>query len=329
MAEETVMRAVVQNTYGSADVLQVGEVQRPGIGDGEVLVRVFAASVDMAAWHLMTGRPYLVRMIGFGLRAPKVAVPGTHLAGRVEAVGRSVTRFQPGDEVYGTAKGTFAEYANPQEDKLAPKPANLSFEQAAVVPHGGLTALQALRDHGKVQAGQKVLIVGAAGAVGSFGVQLAKAFGAEVAGVCSGSQVDLVRSLGADDVIDYTRTDFADASRRYDLILDTGGNNSLSRLRRALSPRGTLVIIGGEGGGGWFGGLDRQLRAQLLSPFVTHKLGTFVAKENAQDLIVLNELIESGKAVPVMDGTFSLSEAADAVRHLEAGHTRGRIAITI
>ncbi len=324
-----VMKAIVQDTYGSSDVLRLREIPPPDIGDDDVLVRVLAAGVDRATWHLMTGRPYLVRVVGFGLRAPKVPVPGSHVAGRVESVGKNVTRFATGDEVYGTATGAFAEYASARPDKLAPKPANLTFEQAAVVPHSGFAALQALRDHGKVQPGQKVLIIGAAGAVGSFAVQLAKAFGAEVTGVCNGSEVDLVRSLGADHVIDYTRDDFADGNGAHDLIIDTGGNSSLSRLRSALAAQGTLVIVGGEGGGQWFGGVDRQLRAHLLSPFVSHKLGTFVAKENAQDLLVLNELIESGKVAPVIGRTYPLSEAADAFRQLEAGHSRGRIVITL
>ena len=323
------MKAIVQDAYGSSDVLQLREMERPEAGDDEVLVQVVAAGVDRAAWHLMTGRPYLVRIVGVGLRAPKVPVPGSHVAGRVEAVGKNVTRFEPGDDVYGSATGAFAEYARARQDKLAPKPSNLSFEQAAVVPHGGFAALQALRDHGKVQAGQKVLIIGAAGAVGSFAVQLAKAFGAEVTGVCRGAELDLVRTIGADHVVDYTRDDFSDGGGQHDLILDTGGNNPLARLRRALAPHGTLVIVGGEGGGRFFGGLDRQLRAHLLSPFVSHKLGTFVAKENAADLLVLNDLIESGKLAPVMNGTYALSEAPDAVRHLEAGHPRGRIALTV
>jgi NADPH:quinone reductase-like Zn-dependent oxidoreductase len=322
------MKAVVQDIYGSADVLELREIERPEVGDHEVLVRVVAAGVDRAAWHLMTGVPYVMRIVGFGLRAPKVPVPGSNVSGRVEAVGKDVTRFQPGDAVYGTCKGSFAEFACAGEDKLAPKPASLTFEQAAVAPHGGFAALQALRDRGRVQPGQRVLIVGASGAVGSVAVQLAKAFGAEVTGVCSTSKVDMVQALGADHVIDYTRDDFAGSGERYDLILDIGGNSSLSRLRRSLVRKGTLVIVGGEGRGRWIG-LDRQIRALMLSPFVGQKLGTFVAKENAQDLLTLNELIDSGKLTPIVDRTYPLSDAPAAMRELERGHARGRIVITV
>ena len=237
----------------------------------------------------------------------------------VEAVGKDVTRFQPGDEVFGIGKGSYAEYACAPEDKLAPKPANLTFEQAAVVAISGLPALQGLRDHGKVRPGQKVLIIGASGGVGTYAVQLAKAFGAEVTGVCSTTKVDLVRSIGADHVIDYTRDDFADGEQRYDVILDIGGNSSLSRLRRALTPKGTLVIVGGETDGRWLGGTDRQLRALLLSPFVGQKLGTFISRENHEDMIVLKELIEAGKVTPVIDRTYPLSEVPDAIRYVERG----------
>lgn len=328
MTGVTVMKAIVQDTYGAADVLMLREVERPEVRDDEVRIRVVAAGVDRGAWHLMTGVPYLMRMFGVGLRVPKVRVPGTNVAGRVDAVGKDVTRFQQGDEVYGTCKGSFAEYACAREDRLAPKPANLTFEQAAGVPHAGFAALQALRDHGKVQPGQKVLIVGASGAVGSMAVQLAKAFGAEVTGVCSTSKVDMVKALGADHVIDYTHDDFAEGNR-YDLILDIGGNSPLSRLRRGLTAKGTLVIVGGEGGGRWIG-MGRQFRALMLSPFVGQKLGTFVAKQNAQDLVVLNESIESGKKVtPIIGRTYALSDAPDAIRDLETGQTRGRIVITI
>ena len=322
------MRAVVQDTYGSADVLELREMERPEVGDHEVLVRVVAAGVDRAAWHFMTGVPYVMRIVGFGLRAPKVPVAGSNLAGRVEAVGKDVTRFQPGDEVYGTCRGSFAEFACAREDRLAPKPASLTFEQAAVVPHGGFAALQAVRDRGRVQPGQSVLIVGASGAVGSIAVQLARAFGAEVTGVCRTSKVDTVQALGADHVIDYTRDDFADSGERYDVILDTGGNSSLSRLRRSLTRKGTLVIVGGEGGGRWIG-IGRQIRAQMLSPFVGQKLGTFIARENAEDLLILNELIDSGKLTPIIDRTYPLSDAPDAIRHLETGDARGRIVLTV
>jgi NADPH:quinone reductase-like Zn-dependent oxidoreductase len=246
----------------------------------------------------MTGLPYPIRLAGYGLRRPKTPVPGADLAGVVEAVGNDVTRFQPGDEVFGIGKGAFAEYARAPENKLAPKPANLTFQQAAVVAVSGLPALQGLRDKGRVEPGQKVLIIGASGGVGTYAVQLAKAFGAHVTGVCSTTKVDLVRSLGADHVIDYTRDDFAQGEQRYDVILDIGGIPSLSRLRRALAPKGTLVIVGGEAGGRWLGGNDRQLRALQLSRFVGQKLTTFISKENHQDLLVLTELIEAGKVTP-------------------------------
>ncbi len=251
------------------------------------------------------------------------------MAGVVEAVGHEVTRFQPGDEVFGIGKGAFAEYARAPENKLAPKPANLTFEQAAAVPVSGLTALQGLRYHGQVQPGQEVLITGASGGVGTFAVQLAKEFGAQVTAVCSTTKVDLVRSVGAGHVIDYTREDFADGSRRYDLILDIGGNPSLSRLRRALAPEGTLVIAGGEAGGRWLGGTDRQLRALLLSRFVSQKLTTFICQENHEDLLVLKELIEAGKIAPVIDRIYPLSETPKAIRYLEQGHARGKVVITL
>jgi NADPH:quinone reductase-like Zn-dependent oxidoreductase len=323
------MKAIVQDTYGPADVLKFRDIDKPGIADGEVLVRVHAAGVDRGVWHLMTGLPYPVRLAGYGLRAPKTPIPGTDMAGVVEAVGKDVTTFHPGDEVFGIGKGTFAEYARAPENKLAPKPANLTFEQAAVVAISGLTALQGLRDHGRVEPGQKVLIIGASGGVGTFAVQLAKAFGTEVTAVCSTTKVDLVRSLGADHVIDYTRDDFAQGEQRYDVILDIGGNASLARLRRALAPKGTLVIAGGETGGRWLGGTDRQLRALLLSRFVDQKLTTFISTQNHEDLIVLTELIESGKVTPAIDRTYPLTEAPQAIRYLEQGHARGKVVITI
>ncbi len=323
------MKAIVQDTYGSTDVLELRDIDKPEIADDEVLVRVRAAGVDRGVWHVMTGLPYPIRLAGYGLRAPKTPVAGMDLAGVVEAVGKDVTRFQPGDEVFGIGKGTYAEYARAPENKLAPKPASLTFEQAAAVAISGLTALQGLRDHGHVQPGQKVLIIGASGGVGSYAVQLAKAFGAEVAAVCSTTKVDLVRSLGADHVIDYTHDDFADGVHSYDLILDTGGNASLSRLRRALTPKGTLVIVGAETGGRWLGGSDRQIRAMLLSLFVGQKLGTFINHENHEDMIVLAELIEAGKVTPAIDRTYSLSEAPKAIRYVEEGHARGKVVITI
>jgi NADPH:quinone reductase-like Zn-dependent oxidoreductase len=322
------VRAVVQDTYGSTDVLALRNIDKPVRATREVLVRVQAAGVDRGVWHLMTGRPYPVRLAGYGLRAPKNPVPGSDLAGVVDAVGADVTGFAPGDEVLGIGKGTFAEYAVAEQDKLVPKPANLPVEQAAAVGISGLAALQAARDHGQIQAGQHVLVLGASGGVGTYAVQIAKTFGAEVTGVCSTTKVDLVRSLGADHVLDYTRTDIADGPR-YDVILDIGGNTSLSRLRRALTPNGTLVIVGGETGGRWLGGTDRQLRALALSPFVGQKLTTFISTEDGDDLRDLTELIEAGRVTPVIDRIYPLGEVAKAIRYVEEGHARGKVVITI
>jgi NADPH:quinone reductase-like Zn-dependent oxidoreductase len=277
----------------------------------------------------MTGRPYLMRIAGVGFRAPKNPVLGMDLAGVVEVVGGKVTRFQRGDEVFGMGAGSFAEYALAREDKLAHKPANLTFEQAAVVGISGSTALQALRDHGHVQPGQEVLIIGASGGVGTFAVQIAKALGGRVTAVCSTTKMEMVRSIGADRVIDYTRDDFAASGDHFDVIIDIGGNSTIARLRRALTPKGTLVIVGGEGGGAWFGGIDRQLRAMMLSLFIGQKMVTFINKENHQDLIVLSDLIESGKVTPVIDRTYPLAEVPDAIRRLLDGKARGKIAITI
>jgi len=323
------MQAIVQDTYGSADVLRPADLDRPQIADDEVLVQVHAAGVDRGVLHLTTGLPYPVRLAGYGLRAPKNPVPGMDLAGVVVAVGTGVTRFQPGDEVFGIGRGTFAEYARALESKLAPKPANLTFEQAGVVAISGLTAVQAVRDQAKVQPGQRVLVIGASGGVGTYAVQLAKAYGARVTAVCSTTKTDLVRSIGADEVIDYTRDDFADSDDRYDVIIDIGGNSPLSRLRRALTPKGTLVMVGGETGGRWVGGYDRQLRAPLVSLFVSQKLRTFICSENHEDLLVLKELIEAGKATPVIDRTYPLSEAPKAIRYVEEGHARGKVVITV
>jgi NADPH:quinone reductase-like Zn-dependent oxidoreductase len=323
------MKAIVRDTYGSTDALELRDIDKPEIADDEVLVRVLAAGVDRGVWHVMTGLPYPIRLVGYGLRTPKNPVLGMDLAGVVEAVGKDVTRFQSGDEVFGIGKGSYAQYARAREDKLALKPANLSFEQAAAVAVSGLPALQGLRDHGRVEPGQHVLIIGASGGVGTYAVQLAKAFGAEVTAVCSTTKVDLVRSLGADHVIDYARDDFAAGERRYDVILDIGGNSSLSRLRRALTPKGTLVIAGGETGGRWLGGSDRQLRALVLSRFVDQKLTTFISSENHEDLIVLSELIEAGKVTPVIDRIYPLSEVAKAIRNVEEGQARGKIVIAV
>jgi NADPH:quinone reductase-like Zn-dependent oxidoreductase len=323
------MKAMVRNAYGPPDVLELRDIDIPEFADDEVLLRVRAAGVGRDVWHVMAGLPYPIRLAGFGFRAPKNPVIGSDLAGVVEAVGDKVSRFRPGDEVFGVGKGAYAEYVCALEDKLASKPAKLTFEQAAVVPIMGSTALQALRDHGKVRQGQEVLIIGASGGVGTYAVQMAKAFGARVTGVSSTQKVEMVRSLGADHVIDYKREDFADGEQRYDLILDIGGNSSLARLRRALASRGTLVIVGGEGGGRWLGGTDRQVRAMLLSPFVGQKLGTFVNKENHEDLLALKELIESGKITPVIDRTYPLAEVPEAIRYLQEGHARGKVVITV
>lgn len=326
-AAEDMMRAVVQERYGDADVLHLAQVCRPRIKDDEVLVRVHAAGLDRGTWHLMTGRPYLMRLV-FGIRRPKNPVSGLDLAGTVVAVGSAVTRFQVGEEVFGFGKGSFAEYAAAKENKLARKPANISFEQAAVVPVSAVTALQGLRDAGHVQSGQKVLITGASGGVGSYAVQLARAFGAEVTGVCSTAKTDLVRSLGADHVIDYTRDDFANGTQRYDLILDLAGNPTLPRLRRALTTTGTAVIAGGEHGGN-VTGMSRQLRALALSPFVHQRLTMFASARRGTDLEQLTDLIEADRVMPCLDKTFPLERAAEAMRYLEAGKARGKVAITL
>jgi NADPH:quinone reductase-like Zn-dependent oxidoreductase len=325
------MTAIVQDRYGSVpeDLFRLAEIDRPAVGDDTVLVRVHAASVDRGTWHIMSGLPYPIRLAGFGLRRPKYANPGRNLAGTVEAVGTGVAGFARGDTVFGTATSTFAQYAAARTGKLAPKPGNLSFDQAAAVPVSGLTALQAVRDHARVRAGEKVLVIGASGGVGSFAVQIAKASGAEVTGVCSTAKVAMVRSLGADVVLDYTRTDFADGGSRYDVILDAGGNARLSRLRRALTPRGRLVIVGGETDGRLLGGSSRQVRAQLLSPFVGQKLGTFVASENAAGLIALRDLIEAGAVTPAVDATYPLAETPAAIRHLLDGQARGKLVISV
>jgi len=323
------MRAIVQTEYGSADVLSVAEIDRPEIGDDEVLVRVHAAGIDRGTWHLMAGQAYLIRLMGYGLRAPKNRVPGLDVAGTVVASGADVTRFAVGDEVFGISQGSFAEYACAREDKLARKPANLTFDQAAVLAVSGLTALQGLCDVGRLKAGQRVLIIGASGGVGTFAVQIAKAFGAVVSGVCSTAKLDLVRSLGADHVIDYTQDDFSSAPARYDLILDIVGNSPLSRLRRALTATGTLVIVGGENGGRWTGGFGRQLRAVALSPFVRQRLTMKTPKEHHADLERLVDLIEAGKLKPIIEKTYPLHEAPDAMRHLQAGYARGKLVITV
>jgi NADPH:quinone reductase-like Zn-dependent oxidoreductase len=324
------MRAIVQDRYGSdADaVLRVAEIARPTAAEGEVLVRVQAASVDRGTWHVMAGLPKLMRLMGFGFRRPKQPNPGRALAGTVEAVGDGVTDFAPGDEVYGTVDGSFAEYVSVAADMLAPKPANLTFEQAASVPISAVAALQAVRDRGKVQAGQHVLVIGASGGVGTFAVQVAKALGAEVTGVASTAKIDMVRALGADHVIDYTRDDIAAGGHRYDVIIDIGGNRTLAHLRRALAPHGTLVIVGGETGGTWLGGFDRSLRASLLSLFVRQQLTMLASKENGGDLRMLGELIEAGKVTPAIERAYPLAETPAAIRHIHEGKARGKLVIT-
>jgi NADPH:quinone reductase-like Zn-dependent oxidoreductase len=324
----TTMRAITHDRYGSADVLRLTQVPRPVPDDAEVLLRVHAAGVDRGAWHMMTGRPYLGRL-AFGIRTPRTRVLGIEVAGTVDAVGASVTRFTVGDEVYGFGRGSFAEYAVARADRLAPKPVNLSFEQAAVVPLSAATALQALTDSGRAQPGQSVLVIGASGGVGSYAVQIAKALGAEVTGVASTGKLDLVRSLGADHVLDYTRDDFGDGIRRYDLVLDIAGNPTLARLRRALTPTGTAVITGGEEGGNFSGGMNRQLRALALSPFLRQRLTMFIAKQRSSDLDRLCVLIEAGNVTPRIDRSYPLGEAPDAVRHLASGQVRGKLAIRI
>ena len=323
------MQAVVQHEYGSADVLRVAEIDRPTIRPDEVLIRVHAAGLDRGTWHFMAGMPYLFRLMGPGFRKPKNPVLGLDVAGTVVAVGADVTRFEIGDEVFGISKGSFAEYAAAREDKLARKPANLTFEQSAVVAISVLTALQSLLDVGRLEAGQHVLIIGASGGVGTYAVQIAKASGAEVSGVCSTPKVDLVRALGADHVIDYTRDDFAAGPQRYDLILDIGGNSPLPRLRRALAPSGTLVLVGGEDGDRWTGGMGRQLRAVALSPFVRQRLTMKTPNENYADLERLAQLIEAGQLTPMVDKSYPLDQAPDAMRHLEAGQARGKIVIAV
>jgi NADPH:quinone reductase-like Zn-dependent oxidoreductase len=331
-AQVQTMKAIVQDSYGSTEMLELREIDRHTPTDNEVLVQVRAAGLHRGDWHVMTGLPYLIRVVvpSLGLRKPKVPVRGMNVAGTVEAVGPDVTRFRPGDTVFGWCNGSFAEYAVAPEVQLAAKPANLSFEQAGVVPISGFAALQGLRDVGGIQAGQRVLVIGAAGGVGSFAVQLAKAFGAQVTGVASTTQLDLVRSIGADAVIDYTRQDITDGTRRFDLILDCAGRRSLSQLRRALTPKGTLVIVGGEGGGRWMGGFTRNLRAPVLSRFVGQRLRMLASKERPEDLQALRELLEAGKVTPLIDRAFPLRKVPEAIRQMVEGRGRGgMIVITV
>ncbi|MDT7578162.1 MAG: hypothetical protein QOH17_4495 [Pseudonocardiales bacterium] len=324
------MTAIVQDEYGEAeDVLRVEEIDRPQIGDDEVLLRVHAAGVDRGVWHLMTGLPYAIRLAGYGVRRSRTRVRGREVAGRVEAVGARVSTLKAGDEVFGVGEGCFAQYARARADRLAPAPGTLSAAQAAAVPLSALTALQAVRDHARVQPGQRVLVIGASGGVGTFAVQLATVFGGQVSAVCSTAKMDLVRSLGAEHVIDYTRADITDGHPGYDVILDLAGNRSLAHLRRVLSPRGTLVIVGGEGKGRWLGGTDRQIRALALSPFVRHTLKTFVTSENGQDLAILTGLIDSGQITPVLDRTYPLAQTAAAISYVAEGRARGKVVITV
>ena len=322
------MKAITQDRYGSADVLALRDIARPEQKPDEVLIRVQAAGVDQGVWHLMAGLPWVVRL-GFGFTRPKTPVPGMDVAGVVEEIGPEVADFMVGDAVFGTCNGSFAEYAVARADRIAPIPENLTFEQAAAVPVSAYTALHGLRDAGKLEAGQTVMIIGAAGGVGHFAVQLAKAIGADVTGVCSTDKMAMVRGLGADHVIDYTAGDITQGGQRYDLILDIAGRRPLAGLRRILAPEGTLVIAGGEGGDRLLGGTHRQIGAMLLSSFIHQNLKTFISTENRDDLYLLKDYIESGRLAPVIDRAFPLAEAADAIRHLEAGHACGKSVISI
>jgi NADPH:quinone reductase-like Zn-dependent oxidoreductase len=321
------MKAIVYYEYGSPDVLRFEEIEKPMVEDDQVLVRVHAASVNPLDWHNMRGEPYVMRASG-GLTKPKNNGLGADLAGRVEAVGGNVTQFQPGDEVFGMSIKTFAEYVRVSQAGVVTKPANLTFEQAAAVPVGAITALQGLRDKGQLQPGQRVLINGAAGGVGTFAVQIAKSFGAEVTGVCSTRNVDLVRSIGTDHVIDYTKEEFTTGAQRYDLILDAVGKRSLSECRRVLTPEGTLVVVGAADGR-WIGPLVPPLKALLLSRFVSQKLIFFISKRNTADLLLLKDLIEAGKLTPVIDRSYPLSDVPEAIRYLEEGHAQGKVVITV
>lgn len=323
------MKAIVQDVYGNSDVLRLKDIPQPVPGTGEVLIKVRAAGVDQGVWHLMTGRPYLIRLFGYGLKKPKIPVRGREVAGVVEAVGTGVTRFQPGDEVFGTCEGSFSEYVCAKEALLARKPSNLTFEETAAAPISAVTALQAVRDAGQVAAGHKVLVIGAGGGVGSFAVQIAKTFGAAVTGVCSAGKVELVWSLGAVSVIDYTREDFSQGGVRYDVIIDTAGNRRLSVLKRALAARGTLVIVGGESGGKVTGGFERSLAAPLASLFSGQKFMGLVSKENHQDLEALAGMFEAGSIKPVVDKVYPLAEAAAAITYLHDGGVRGKAVVRI
>ncbi|MGH8134183.1 MAG: NAD(P)-dependent alcohol dehydrogenase [Steroidobacteraceae bacterium] len=323
------MKAIVYRCYGSPDVLKLEDVGKPTAADDQLLVRVHAASVNPLDWHFMRGTPYLVRtQTGFG--KPESPRLGVDFAGTVEAVGKNVKQFKPGDEVYGGADGAFAEYLTVREQgAVALKPSNMTFEQAASVPIAALTALQALRDAGRIQPGQRVLINGASGGVGTFAVQIAKSRGAEVTGVCSTRNVEIVRALGADHVIDYTREDFTQSGQRYDLILDTVGNRSLLESRHALSPRGIFVVIGGQSTDNWVAPMGRFIDAWILSHFVDQKFLPFLAHLTHADLAVLGDLMQAGKLTPVIDRSYSLSNVPEALRYLEKGHARGKVVISV
>ncbi|MEQ8718665.1 MAG: NAD(P)-dependent alcohol dehydrogenase [Acidimicrobiales bacterium] len=323
------MTAVLQRRYGSADTLTVGETPVPAIGPDEVLVEVHAAGVDRGVWHLMTGQPYLVRLAGYGLLRPKNPVPGLDVSGRVVAIGEAVTRFAVGDAVFGIARGAYAQYAAAPESKLAHKPQSLSFEQAAVASISGITALQALTDKGDLRAGQSVLVIGASGGVGSYAVQLAKALGAQVTGVASAAKAELVRSLGATEVLDYETDDYLDGTRTYDLIVDIGGRNPLRRLRSALEPDGTLVVVGGEGGNRLTGGFGRSIRASALSPFVSQRLTMFVAAEDHVWIDRLASHLANGSVVPFVGARHPLADTPTAIGDLEAGRARGKSVIVV
>lgn len=324
------MKAIVHDRYGAPEVLRLAEVGKPVAGDHEVLVRVHAATINARDWHAMRGDPYLARM-AFGLRGPKVKIRGTDFAGRVEAVGRQVTRFRPGDEVYGEVEAAFAEYVTVPEDLVGPKPANLSFAQAAAIPLAANTALMGLRDVAHTGPGQRVLINGASGGVGTFAVQLAKSFGAHVTGVCSTRNIELVRSLGADEIVDYTRDDFAVGGRRYDVVFDLVGNRSLADLRRALTRTGTLILSGGgvSSGGSLVGPIGLVVKGQLLSRFVRQRVITLSATPSRENLDTLRELAESGALTPIIDRTLPLSETAEAIRYVEQEHARAKVVLNV
>lgn len=326
---ERTMRAIVQQAYGASDTLGLREFTSPSVAADQVLIEVHAAGLDRGVWHLMTGLPYLTRLMGYGLTRPKAPVPGADVSGRVVAVGEDVGRFKAGDEVFGIARGSFAEWAVADENKLVHKPESVTFEQAAVASISGITALQALTDVGQVEAGQHVLVIGASGGVGSYAVQLAKALGASVTGVASGAKAELVRELGADEVIDYRQADYLDGSSTYDLIVDIGGRNPLRRLRRALTRTGTLVIVGGEGGDRFTGGIGRQLAAVLLSPFVSQRLTMFISSEDHRHIERLAQFMARGEVTPMVGRRYRLSDVPAAIDDLVAGRAEGKSVIVV